>query len=239
MTILNLTKFWMLSLLLVFAACADAPESDDAEVADAREEQQISETAAIYEVIPAQSQVEWIGTKTNGRHNGHLAVKGGTIAIENGEVTGGNFTLDMTTIKATDTKLTEQKNLDLTNHLKSPDFFEVKEYPEASFVITSVERISAGETIGQDTDNTEEIDRYRVTNPTHKVTGNLTLKGVTKSISFPAKIDMNNDTFEAMAKFNINRKDFDIKYELMGEAILSDIIHLGIGLKARKQNQAI
>ena len=239
MTKLNLTKFWMLSLLLIFAACADAPESDDAEVTDAQEEQEISESAAIYNILPDQSQVEWIGTKTNGRHNGHLAVKGGTIAIENGEVTGGNFSLDMTTIQATDSKLPEKKNQDLTNHLKSQDFFEVKNYPEATFVITSVERISAGETVSQDTDNTEEIDRYRVTNPTHKVTGNLTLKNVTRSISFPAKLDISNDELEAMAKFNINRKDFDIKYELMGEAILSDIIHLGIGIKARKQNQAI
>ena len=228
----------LLFIGLAFTACQDAPESDDAVVSEAQEEQDVSASAASYTINKTASNVEWIGTKTGGRHNGTVMVKDGEFAVENGEIVGGNFTLDMTTILSTDAKMDDKSNQKLTGHLRSPDFFEVDKFPDANFVITEVKKLD-GANVAQDTANTAEIDKYKVTNPTHEVTGNLTIKGVTKSVTFPAKIEMNDNSLNAIAKFNINRKDWDIKYELMGEAILSNTIHLGIGVQADKAQDAI
>src|SRR5687768_310317 len=85
---------------LSFSACTDAPESDTATTSDAK----AAATAAgeAYSVDPAASKIEWIGTKVTGHHQGSLAIKSGTLNVENGNVASGEFVLDMTSIAVTD-----------------------------------------------------------------------------------------------------------------------------------------
>jgi polyisoprenoid-binding protein YceI len=80
----------------------------------------------------------------------------------------------------------------------------------------------------------EEINKYKVLNPTHLVSGNLTLKGVTKNIEFPASITVSGNSAEATAKFNINRKEWGIVYPGKPDDLIRDAIHLGIYIKAAK-----
>ena len=80
----------------------------------------------------------------------------------------------------------------------------------------------------------EEINKYKVTDPTHLVSGNLTLKGVTKNIEFPARITVSGNSAEAIAKFNIDRKDWGIVYPGKPDDLIRDAIHLGISIKAAK-----
>lgn len=218
----------LFSALLMIAACSSAPDSDEAKVGDAQIENSPDADAKVYQADLSASIVEWIGTKTTGRHPGYVNLQSGELSILNSEVVGGEFVMDMSTITVTDQHMADEYIMKLTGHLKSPDFFEVDRFPTSTFVITNVVRNETQ--VEDDQEDTHEIDQYRVTNPTHEITGNLTIKGVTKGITFPARIDMNDSEVKAMAKFNINRKDWDLRYEITGDAILNNTIHFGIGL---------
>lgn len=228
----NLLFFAAASVLAV--ACTSAPDSDEAQVGDVKEEKEASAEAVAYAVDTDASVIEWIGTKTNGRHNGTVQLQNGTLQVKDGAIENGEFVMDMTTIISTDEKMDEENNMKLTGHLKSADFFKVEEYPTAKFVLTGVEE--ADQPVEENADeNTEEIDQYRVTNPTHMISGNLTIRDVTKGITFPAKVEMTDNGITAIAKFNINRKDWNLDYEISAaDIILNNTIHLGINLVANK-----
>lgn len=81
----------------------------------------------------------------------------------------------------------------------------------------------------------DEINEYKVGNPTHTVSGNLTLKGVTKNIEFPARITVTGgNSAEAVAKFNIDRQHWGLKYPGKPDDLIRDAIHLGLYIKAIK-----
>jgi polyisoprenoid-binding protein YceI len=103
----------------------------------------------------------------------------------------------------------------LTNHLKSADFFDVEKFPKATFVSTSVK--PGGEK-----------------GATHTVTGNLTMHGVTKSISFPATIRLAPDSAEADAEFAINRKDFGVMYAGKADDLIRDDVLIKLTIRAKK-----
>ena len=133
----------------------------------------------------SSSVIAWKGFKPTGSHNGTLLLKEGSMQIEKGVLTGGMFVVDMTSIKDAD----GSKRLE--GHLNSPDFFDVKKYPTSTFVITSI---------------AEKSGKLAVT-------GNLTLKEVTKSITIPASIVKVDGliTFKSET-FQVNRADFNVKY---------------------------
>jgi polyisoprenoid-binding protein YceI len=229
-------KFLFLVALaaVMLAACNNqAPESDEAKVS---ESQAVNETTGgeAYRVDPAASKVAWVGTKVSGYHVGEVAVKSGELKVENGNVVAGNFVLDMTSINTTGPKDSQKEwNDKLTGHLKSGDFFDVEKYPEAKFEITSVKPFS-GEVKEDNDPRQEDISKYKVTNPTHTVSGNLTVKDQTKNIEFPARITASGNQVEAVAKFNIDRKQWGIVYAGKPDDLIRDEIHLGIELKANK-----
>lgn len=234
-------RFIKMSVLLgglaFMAACTSAPESDDAQVGDVKDVKEVDD-ATSYTADLSSSNVEWIGTKNTGWHHGVVNLESGGLKVKDGEIVGGEFVMDMSTIQAQDEKMNEEMNAKLTGHLKSPDFFEVGNHPTAKFVLSGVE--PTAETVDDEiTERTKEIEKYKVTNPTHTVSGNLTVKGITKGVSFPAKITMTGDQVEAIAKFNINRRDWQLNWDYPeGEAMMNDIIHLGIKLVASEQMQA-
>lgn len=138
----------------------------------------------------AKSNIHWKGTKMRGagKHEGEIDLKNGYFISDDGQLIGGNFVVDMTTIQVTD--IPEHETIprnNLNNHLKSPDFFDVEKHPTAEFQITNINRATADSL---------------------KVAGNLTLKDITKHIEFLANYE--NDTFTT--KFTINRFEWDIAY---------------------------
>ena len=98
----------------------------------------------------------------------------------------------------------------LTGHLKSPDFFDVQQFPVATFTATTIEQSGAPQ----------------------KVTGNLDLHGVKKSVSFPANIRVANDAVTVKAEFAINRRDFNINYPGMPNDLIRDNVVLKLDIKA-------
>ena len=139
------------------------------------------------------STVAWKGYKPGGSHHGTLGIKQGELSVENGELVSGTFTLDMNKILCedlTDAKMNEQ----LVGHLKSADFFDVAKYPEGKFTITTVEKLNDGVN-------------------THRISVNLVLKGVSKNITFDAKVTNEGTSYKATtATFTIDRTQWGVNY---------------------------
>src|SRR5438876_8489410 len=109
-----------------------------------------------FKIVPAQSNIDWIGRKITSAHNGTIAIKKGTLVLNDGKLSGGKFVIDTTSIKILDVT-DPSTNAQFAGHLASEDFFASEKYPEALFVITSPEQ--------------KEKNTYRIT-------GDLTIKGV-------------------------------------------------------------
>jgi polyisoprenoid-binding protein YceI len=215
--------------MVSFNACTDAPESDNAATTEAKT---VASTGGdAYKVDPSASKIEWIGTKVTGLHQGEIGIKSGQLDVKDGNISGGNFVMDMTSIKVVGTDTASDNKLQ--GHLLSPDFFDVTKYPEATFAVTSVKPFTG--TVTDSADKRQEgISKYKVTNPTHTISGNLTMRGVTKNIEFPAKVTISGDGVDALAKFNIDRKQWNLVYPGKPDDLIRDQIHLGIALRAQK-----
>ena len=148
-------------------------------------------------------------------HFGTIDLKAGDITLnQNGEIVGGNFIMDMNTIVADDMKGDKNKDM-LERHLKSDDFFDVIKFPTVFFKILSVKKSS-------DAKNNSIV------------TGNLTIKGITKKISFPANIQNNGKTVSVNTPiFKFNRRDFDLKYETFEDMLIAKEVEMRIKFTAQ------
>jgi polyisoprenoid-binding protein YceI len=161
-------------------------------------------TARSFVINPSNSSIEFVGSKVTGKHDGGFRQFVGELQIVNGRLaeSGNKVVIDTTSLWADADRL--------TGHLKSPDFFDVAKFPTATFVVTA---ITSGPT-----------------NAT--VTGNLTLHGITKQISFPADIQTANDTVYVNAEFFLSRFDFDMKYPGKADDLIRKEVVLKLKVKA-------
>ena len=226
------SKFLLIGLLAGLFACRDAPDSYDAKTTEAKDVNE-DKSGEKWNLNTSASKIEWIGTKVSGYHTGEVPLKSGEIFINDGEVTGGKFVMDIANLTVSGPKGSDTaKNKKLLGHLKSADFFDVAKHPEGSFELTGVKPYK-GDAIKDTNDvRQDEINEYKVSDPTHLISGNLTLKGITKNIEFPARITVSGNTAEAIAKFNIDRKDWGIVYPGSPDDLIRDLVHLGISIKA-------
>ena len=200
----------ILAGLIFFTACND-PAADKSKARTGEAAQVASPAAAQghkYLITPQNSKIEFIGSKVTGHNNGSFGDFSGQVdyagSPENSRVS--------ITIK-TDSITTDTP--DLTKHLKTADFFDVAKYPEATFVSTA---IKAGGDKGA----------------SHTVTGNLTMHGVTKAITFPATINVTPDAATVESSFSINRKDFGINYAGAADNLIRDDVVLTLHVRATK-----
>lgn len=171
-----------------------------------------------YTVDTINSTVVWAGKNVaGGGHDGTIGVSKGNLIFDGNRLSGGQFTIDITSIKVAD--LQGDRATRLENHLKNEDFFDAPKFPEATFAITKV----AG------------------TGNQLTITGNLTIKGITKSISFPATVTKSGDQVRATAKnLAIDRTEFDVKYRSgnffsgLGDRAILDEFTLDIDIRAGK-----
>lgn len=212
--------------LLTFAACKQAPNSDVAETGDAQEVV-LTEGSAEVAVNTTSSALEWVGTKLSTYHSGTVAIKSGNLMLKDGGLTGGKFVIDMPTLKSI--KDDNETNSKLTGHLLSPDFFDVVQFPEAVLEITAVQPYNGSKADGG---NETEISEYTVADPNSTISANLTIKNVTKNITFPAKVTVNPAQVTAVAKFNINRKNWGVTYPGMPDDLIQDMVWFGVSIKA-------
>lgn len=178
-----------------------------------------NKVATVYSVDNSQSTLSWTAKKVTGSHSGNISVTSGKLEVDNNVLKGGNFQLDTRTITVTDIK-DAGMNGKLLGHLKSDDFFSVEKHPTASFVITGTTAKGGGN---------------------YDVTGNLTIKGITKPISFPATVTVAGGKATAKATIKVDRTKFDIKYrssnffENLGDKAIYDDFELDVTLVANAQ----
>jgi len=159
------------------------------------------------------SVVLWKGFKPTGSHNGIVKLVSGTMIIENGVIAAGEFVMDMKSITDAD------GSARLEGHLKSADFFDVEKYPTSKFVVIS-----------------SKLEEGKV-----QVTGNLTIKDVTKSITIPATLtEVDGNYIFKSDNFNINRADFNVKYgsksffDKLKDKFIDDLVEMSFEVKATK-----
>lgn len=209
---------------VVFASCQGDPKADEAKTTDSVAVTTPA-TGNVYNADLTQSSVQWTGTKPTGQHQGTFSLKEGNIKAEAGNITGGEFTIDMSTMKITDKDTNGATNL--AGHLSSPDFFDVANNPTAKFEITGV-------TAGVDSALAKDLV---MKDATHTINGNLTLKGQTKNVSFPAKVAVSETNITADANFNIDRTQWGLVYgndKGLGDKFIRPTVNIVLHLVANK-----
>lgn len=198
--------------LSVLFSC-DSPKGDQAEVSEPKEVKPPEPETNLYNLQTSASELSWIGRKPSGKHTGTFGIKDGYIEIFNGKVTGGKITIDMNEIEVWDLRSDDDSHMKLTEHLKSDDFFDVANHPYAKFEIIDVQTYKASEKeIYKQNNKAEQTGAYELNNPSHKITGNLTLRGKTLGITFPAYILVNDEQVVAKANFVIDRTLWNVRY---------------------------
>lgn len=175
--------------------------------------------------IDSTSFIEWKGSSPVTANNGTFLVTGNGLRVKENKVTEGSFTIPISSINVMN--LTGDLKQMLTDHLKSPDFFNIALHPTAGFKITKVQDI-----IG-------EIPEGAIDGANVLVQGELTLVGVAKSIAFPAKIVIANDKMEVKALLKINRLDWGIDYAAdpeLGEHHIYPMVDLFVYVSGNKMN---
>jgi polyisoprenoid-binding protein YceI len=149
------------------------------------------------------TKVTFVGSKPDGKHDGGFKKLTGKATVPDGDLTKAKFEVEI------DMNSTYTDTDKLTAHLKSPDFFGVKANPKSKFVSTKVEKAQGGG---------------------YTVTGDLTLNGQTKSLSFPATLSLADGTLKLTSDFKINRHDYGISY---GKGKVDDDVAIKLSVEAK------
>lgn len=225
---MKITAITLISLAAFLSACADpaankpkaqttAPTSNTA----AKPETAASAPTNVFAdfkakgteltVDTAASKIEFTGSKVTGKHDGGFKEFKGVIDLvgDKAEDSRVLFEIEMKSV------FTDADGL--TKHLQTGDFFEVEKFPKASFVSNKIVA-----------DPAKGAGNFTVT-------GDLEIRGVKKSVTFPAKITIGAGDISVESEFSINRKDFGIVYAGKADDLIRDDVVLRLNLKAAKK----
>ncbi len=146
----------------------------------------ITANAQDKKINAAKSKISWVGEKVTGKHEGTINVKDGALTFKKDKLTGGNVTVDMNSLQVTDLKAGEGKEK-LEGHLKAPDFFGTDKFATSKIVFKSVKAKTAG---------------------VYTVTADLTIKNITKPVTFDLAVAKNSAT----TTFKVDRTKYGIEY---------------------------
>lgn len=210
-------------IALSFTACSDAPKGDQALVAD---QQQVSTTTGTttLSIDTAASSIRFTGNGVGKNHPGTFRLSSGDVTLSENQLTGGQFVININSMQVEEQAEIFQTKL--KGHLLAPDFFDAAKYGTAKFEITKVEPYTATAT-----------DSSVVAGANYKISGNLTLKNVTKNLTFPAKVNVTDSGIEAKANFDIDRTNWDMKYgndKSLGDKFISETVNIELDLQGKK-----
>ncbi|HLU17254.1 MAG TPA: YceI family protein [Edaphocola sp.] len=213
---------------VMLASCGGA-EGDKAEVKDQQEV--ATQSGETYTIDQNETSLKW-----KAYHKGGFAPRFGTInaqgtvSVENGAVVAGSVSIDMNSLVVDPTSIGEdeakegKKASGLEADLKSDNFFSVANHPTATFEITSVGALD---------NNASTV----VEGATNTVSGNLTIKGKTVNVTFPAKIEVADEAVTVYSKFSINRDDWGLTYGTDGDPKdwgIAREVDIELNVKAKK-----
>jgi polyisoprenoid-binding protein YceI len=165
-----------------------------------------------FEIVTAESNIDWVGKKVTGAHNGTIDIKEGEIFLNDGKLSGGKFIIDTTSIKILD--VTDPTlNAQFWGHLASDDFFSSEKYPEAVLEITSV------------TGN--------------HVDGSLTIKDITHAIGFDIEVNVGREVLTATSVVVVDRTKYGMKFrsgnffQNLGDTLIYNNFELTVNVTAK------
>lgn len=153
--------------------------------------------------------IDFEGYKVTGSHTGGFGEFEGTVVVPEGDLGAATIklTIDMQTLYSDDPQLTDK--------LKSDDFFDVEKYPQSTFTSTKLEQYPDG---------------------SFGVTGDLTMHGITKRVTFPATIELDGDDLKTEAEFTINRFDWNINYKGVADDLIRKDVLIFFAITARPKD---
>ncbi|MGB5982062.1 MAG: YceI family protein [Nonlabens sp.] len=209
------------AMIALTVSCKDS--ENEVEATDKEEVAVSTVEATTYKVDTSTSNIAWVGSKPTADHTGNISLKSGMVSVNGESLESGEFVIDMTSIEVTD--LEGDNAQSLKAHLegtvdgKQTDFFNTPKYPTAKFVVTGIEN--------KDGKN--------------MLMGNLTLKDVTKNVSFPVMVSYDgNKMMLKSEQFEIDRTDWGIQYgsknftDIVADKAISDDIKLTLDIVATK-----
>jgi len=198
----------------LFFGCSEPVKNENKRIAPASSISLHEENEKYVVIDTKESVVAWRGSGVHGPHTGYVYISKGELMIEGGEFMGGTVEVDMRTIEGND----HRSDNNLIGHLKDADFFDVKIFPFSTLAITKV------------TSKNEDKE----------VTGNLTIKGITHPVTFPAKIEIKDGIVKAGGKLVIDRTLWGVRYnsgkfyDNLADGAISDSIEFNIRIVAKK-----
>ena len=210
----TMTKYSFFLLLILGLAACNKP-GDSLETSEAQTT--LAGAGDTLNVDPNTTAISWTGYKPTGKHVGKIPVSSGFLTVANDTITGGSFTFDVVGLNIEDLAQGSEDYGKLYGHLQSPDFFDAANHPTASFEITEVIPYAATDKVMDKQEfnsaNTPASDSSLApANPSHWISGNLTLRGTTKNIKFPASVSIAGGVVSAKAGFNIDRTAWNLSY---------------------------
>src|SRR5258708_27499904 len=164
-----------------------------------------------FEIVSTQSNIDWVGKKVTGAHNGTIAVKEGELILNDGKLAGGKIIIDTPSIKILDVT-DPATNAQFAGHLASDDFFASEQYPEAVFEITAAQK--------------------------NHIQGNLTIKGITHPVDFDANVTVAGETLTAAGKIAIDRTLYGMQFRSgnffkdLGDTLIYNDFNLNVNITA-------
>ncbi len=208
--------FFLLVTVLAFSVISC--KEDKSKKVETHHEKPVEKVATSGEFKVLNSKMTWKGFKATSSHNGEITIKEGKLYVKDNKLVGGEFEIDMNSITNSDIAKDDPYNKKLVDHLKNADFFDVQKYPKATFEITNVS----------------------VKDEISIIEGNLTIKGITKNISFPASVLVEKSGVTLLSdKIKIDRTDFGIKYKSgkffknLKDKLINDIFEVSFKIAAK------
>ena len=224
--------------VVAIGAVAWLSGGDESSVDNEQEEVDRNELSgtATYAVMSGETELEWTGTKTliaDYEDTGTVEVASGTVTVSDGNVTAAEVVVDMNTIAVDSTDNENQPPSRLETHLKSGDFFGVEEFPTATLVVTEV----------SDPTPTPGVLAGRFKK---QVTADLTIKGQTHEIVFPATVyETDNNQLIVDAELTVDRSRYNVRFgsssffDDLGDSVIGDNFTLDVHLVATPEEQSV
>jgi polyisoprenoid-binding protein YceI len=185
----------------------------------ATEKEKVSGT---YKVNTTSSTIDWVGKKIGGDHNGKISLNTSQLILKDGMITGGKVQLNMKSITCED--LSGEWGDKLVGHLKSDDFFGVDKFGTSDFIIKKVTAIKDAKTGEKN----------------YTISGDLTIKGITHPIEFPANIVIKEGAVVAVGEAKVDRTKYNVRYgsasffDNLGDKAIDNDFLIKFNLVARK-----
>jgi len=195
---------------LSLAGCKDPAEGATKATVGEAAQPAAEAPAAAHEALPISgetSKIAFVGSKVTGSHDGGFKDFKGTIHLDPAKFEASRIEVEI------DMNSVFSDNDNLTGHLKTGDFFLVAEHPTARFVST-------------------EIKPGGADGATHTITGNLTLRGVTKGVTIPAKIQVTPEAVTSTSEFSLPRQQFGVAFAGQPDNLIRDDVVIKLDVTA-------